>query len=41
MLSRTCADGTPQIISYHPGVGTGNKLDEFTGGAFGMGLDRV
>jgi hypothetical protein len=40
VLCRTCADGTPQVICYFPGVGTGNKLDQFTGGAFGMGLDR-
>jgi len=41
VLRRTCSDGTPQIISYFPGVGTANALDKFTGGAFGMGLDRV
>ncbi|KAH8902976.1 peptidoglycan binding domain-containing protein [Coniochaeta sp. PMI_546] len=40
VLRRTCSDGTPQIISYFPGVGTANALDKFTGGAFGMGLDR-
>ncbi|SPQ26282.1 f2c554e2-bbd5-44f9-9491-0f6b106457e8 [Thermothielavioides terrestris] len=37
---RTCSDGTHQIIHYFPGVGTANALDHFTGGAFGMGLDR-
>ncbi len=42
VIRRTCLDGTPQVISYHPGVGTsGSKIDQFTGGAFGMGLDRV
>ncbi|KAB5511673.1 hypothetical protein GE09DRAFT_640670 [Coniochaeta sp. 2T2.1] len=41
VLRRTCSDGTPQIISYFPGVGTGSSsIDKFTGGAFGMGLDR-
>ncbi|KAK3374642.1 hypothetical protein B0H63DRAFT_437430 [Podospora didyma] len=40
VLCRTCADGTHQIINYFPGVGTANALDQFTGGAFGMGLDR-
>lgn len=41
VLRRTCSDGTPQIISYFAGVGTANAIDRFTGGAFGMGLDRV
>jgi len=41
-IRRTCIDGTHQVINYHPGVGSGGtKLDQFTGGAFGMGLDRV
>ncbi|KAK4154943.1 DUF2235 domain-containing protein, partial [Chaetomidium leptoderma] len=39
-LCRTCSDGTHQIINYFPGVGTANAIDRFTGGAFGMGLDR-
>ncbi|KAK0704424.1 hypothetical protein B0H67DRAFT_499240 [Lasiosphaeris hirsuta] len=38
-LCRTCCDGTHQIINYFAGVGTANTLDQFTGGAFGMGLD--
>lgn len=29
----------PQIIYYDQGVGTGNRLDRFTGGAFGHGLE--
>ncbi|KAL2155705.1 hypothetical protein VTH82DRAFT_447 [Thermothelomyces myriococcoides] len=37
---RTCSDGTHQVISYFAGVGTDNILDRFTGGAFGLGLDR-
>ena len=31
--------GTPQILYYGQGVGTGNALDRFTGGAFGGGLE--
>ncbi|HEX6266363.1 MAG TPA: DUF2235 domain-containing protein [Burkholderiales bacterium] len=31
--------GTPQIIFYEQGVGTGNALDRFSGGAFGDGLE--
>jgi len=30
--------GTPQIVFYDHGVGTGNLVDRFTGGAFGGGL---
>lgn len=42
VLRRTCSDGTPQIINYFAGVGTGTSaLDHITGGAFGMGLDQV
>ncbi|KAK0704006.1 hypothetical protein B0T26DRAFT_840152 [Lasiosphaeria miniovina] len=40
VICRNCCDGTPQIINYFPGVGTAGALDQFTGGAFGMGLDR-
>ncbi|KAK0609769.1 hypothetical protein B0T17DRAFT_501294 [Bombardia bombarda] len=40
VFCRTCSDGTSQIINYHAGVGTANSIDQFTGGAFGMGLDR-
>lgn len=29
----------PQIVFYDQGVGTGNSLDRFTGGAFGEGLE--
>ena len=41
VLRRTCSDGSPQIITYFPGVGSGNIIDHFTGGIFGMGLDQV
>lgn len=30
--------GTPQLIYYHPGVGTGNRIDQFIGGTMGVGL---
>jgi uncharacterized protein (DUF2235 family) len=30
--------GNSQLIYYHPGVGTGNRVDHFFGGAFGVGL---
>jgi uncharacterized protein (DUF2235 family) len=32
-------DGTPQILYYGKGVGTGNVVDRLTGGAFGDGLE--
>lgn len=32
-------ENTPQIVYYSQGVGTGNSLDRFTGGAFGSGVD--
>jgi uncharacterized protein (DUF2235 family) len=31
--------GVAQVVYYDPGVGTGNTLDKWTGGAFGKGLD--
>jgi uncharacterized protein (DUF2235 family) len=31
-------DGTPQIIHYHEGVGTGNLVDRIVGGGAGVGL---
>ena len=30
--------GTSQIIHYHPGVGTGNRVDRWAGGMLGVGL---
>ena len=30
--------GVSQLIYYHPGAGTGNGVDQFLGGAFGVGL---
>ena len=32
-------DGVPQVKFYDKGVGTGNLLDRFRGGAFGRYLD--
>ncbi|REL33391.1 DUF2235 domain-containing protein [Rhodohalobacter sp. SW132] len=32
-------DDIQQIVYYSQGVGTGNSLDRFTGGAFGRGVD--
>ncbi len=33
-------DGTPQVVYYHTGVGTGNLSDTLTGGVSGIGLSR-
>ncbi len=33
------ADGSPQLLYYDEGVGTGGWLDKVVGGAFGEGLD--
>lgn len=30
---------TTQVVFYDQGVGTGNRLDQLTGGAFGVGLE--
>ncbi|MBJ6123640.1 DUF2235 domain-containing protein [Sphingomonas mollis] len=32
------ADGSPQLVYYDKGVGTGNRLDRFLGGTLGIGL---
>ncbi|MFL5285601.1 MAG: T6SS phospholipase effector Tle1-like catalytic domain-containing protein, partial [Rhodopila sp.] len=37
-IARQAEDGTPQIVRYHPGVGTGNPLDHMLGGGLGIGL---
>lgn len=34
----TSSDGTPQIVCYLDGVGTGGGMDKLTGGAFGDGI---
>src|SRR5205814_2272123 len=33
------SDGVDQVVYYHYGVGTAGGLDEFTGGAFGKGIE--
>lgn len=33
-------DGVPQLIYYHEGIGTGDRLDKWMGGAFGFGIDE-
>jgi uncharacterized protein (DUF2235 family) len=39
-LCKHGADGTPQIVYYDQGVGTGNWLDRIEGGATGLGLEQ-
>src|ERR1700755_1282144 len=34
------SQGVSQIVYYHSGVGTGDKLDQILGGAFGEGIHR-
>ena len=33
-------DNTPQIVFYDEGIGTGNTVDKYVGGAFGKGIDQ-
>lgn len=41
-IARKCCSGKPQIIHYHPGVGTeATKLSRYVGGAFGVGVLQV
>lgn len=40
-VKQISSDGTSQIVYYHPGLGTGGKLDALLGGVFGMGLGAV
>ncbi len=41
-VAAAAADGQPisQIVYYHPGVGTGNRLDRLLGGGLGLGLSQ-
>lgn len=39
-LKSVASDGIPQIVFYDEGVGTGERLDQITGGAFGWGIDQ-
>jgi uncharacterized protein (DUF2235 family) len=36
---REAPDGTPQLLHYHPGVGT-RRFERMRGGAFGFGISR-
>jgi uncharacterized protein (DUF2235 family) len=38
-IAKRDAKGTAQILYYDQGVGTGNPVDRFSGGAFGDGLE--
>ena len=38
-IAKRSPDGVAQVLFYHQGVGTGNAIDRFTGGAFGDGLE--
>ena len=40
VLKAQSAEGIPQIVYYHDGVGTGNLLDKISGGAGGIGISR-
>ena len=39
-VAKRGADGTSQVVFYDQGVGTGNALDRFSGGAFGRGIEE-
>jgi uncharacterized protein (DUF2235 family) len=34
------SDGVPQMIYYHEGLGTWDRIDKWLGGAFGIGIDQ-
>lgn len=38
-VARQDSDGNPQLLFYHPGVGT-RRFERVRGGAFGFGLSR-
>jgi uncharacterized protein (DUF2235 family) len=38
-VAKETAEGDRQVVYYDQGVGTGNKLDHYIGGAFGEGLE--
>jgi uncharacterized protein (DUF2235 family) len=37
-IAPQATNGMPQVVRYHPGVGTGNPLDRLLGGGVGVGL---
>jgi uncharacterized protein (DUF2235 family) len=40
-VKSVASDGTPQVVYYDEGIGTGDRLDRLTGGAFGWGIDEA
>ena len=39
-IKSSSSEGIPQIVYYHPGVGTGNIVDHWIGGGTGIGLSE-
>ena len=39
-IKPVASDGTPQIVFYDEGIGTGDEINRITGGAFGWGIDQ-
>lgn len=39
-IKPVASDGTPQIVFYDEGIGTGDEFNRITGGAFGWGIDQ-
>ncbi|MES2524693.1 MAG: DUF2235 domain-containing protein [Gemmatimonadota bacterium] len=37
-IPQTASDGTEQVVAYFEGVGTGDRWNRWTGGAFGSGI---
>lgn len=40
-LSKRTSEGIPQIVYYHPGLGSGNWLNQLRGGIEGQGIDKM
>ena len=40
MVTPSALDGTPQVVFYDQGVGTGNWVDRWIGGITGKGLSK-
>ena len=41
MVPTVARDGTPQVVYYNEGVGTGGWLNRFNGGMFGQGMLQI
>ena len=41
MVMPTAPDGTPQIVHYDEGIGTDSRLNRWTGGIFGHGMEAI